>query len=1453
MAGGYISQKTGADIKIGQLLVTPDFTVKIKDFQTNDLNNNNLLKFKSLKVTPCINDIIENKLHFKNIEIDSLSGNIVRYEGDSDFNFNFLAEFFSSSEKKEEDNVAMPTITIDKIKLKGINFEYWDQDRANFARTPRNTMNYDHIDAFGIDLDAQNIVIDNGVRCKLSMLKAEESSGFIIKRLSSMVDFSSKGIILDSLEILTNNSDLDLDLHMLYNDFNGFNDFLDSVWFDAKIRKADILLSDIGHFADIMYEMPDRFLFQGVMNGPISDFTAKDIVFDYGDNTHFEGAIGFDGLPDFFECDMFIDVDKMDFSYSDIEKLRIPGMKDGRIPLPEQLAILGKGTLEANFKGSYYDFEANAEATTEAGNVIVDIVMSTNQASNERDMSGCIKGENIMLGKIANLEPAVGDLDLDIQYNCIMGDNKTKLLLNGDVYDININGEKINDTYINGSLEDNIFDGRIKVNDQLAKLDFNGNINFQKPQNIKADFTADIEKVDLYRLHVTNDTKALVKANIQANFNGHDIDDIEGDLSIDSLVYDGDKGHYIMKELTASVKNDELMQRKMTLNCDFADIEIGGKINFAALPTNMMQYLNHYSEFPYLIDDIEQSGHKDTEQDFYINTNIIDASLLCTLFLPELTIAPNTTFNGTFTSKSNLLNMTLRSNYIKYGDLAIDSVELRNTNGDNSSILSLKAKSLLPDGTTDSTTFGLNDISIFSMMANDSIYTNLKFNGHQLPDRNKVTLKTKFKAGETEFGRFVVSDADILIDNTKWFVTEDNFIDFRKNESTVVNNITLFGDGQTLKINGKFPFQNSDTLSLSFDNFNFSTIDFLTNQYGLNFDGIINGSASVSGMNQTMSIFANLAIDTLAFNGDHYGNAKILSYWDNNEKSIHIVSGIKDNDIDRLSLRGVYYPNEKYDNMEFRLVLNDLRLSIIEPFTKGIVDKVNGTGSGRFDIIGTLKAPIIEGNLNVKEGGCHIDFLNTYYTFSPKVKLSENLIEFENMALTDSLGNTAFVKGNITHNYLNDFNFNLEIYMREFLALATSASDNSDFYGTAFASGLVEVKGPIDDINLFIKAATRKGTDFTVPLNNSNTVKSNNYIVFTNKKADDSIASDDDVTTKKQKIFNIDLDLSVDENAQLHIILPDDIGSIKAKGNGNIKIGVTSAGDFALFGSYIIDNGSFDLTLQEILRKNFSLEKGGVISFSGDPLDSDIDVSGVYQCKAALSSAGITTDSISKMGNVNVESIIYLRNKLMNPDIKFGMRLPNAKEDLQQSIFSVIDTTSQAVMTQQTLSLLVLNSFSNSDSFISGLNSGSISILTSQINNWLSQISRHFDIGFNYKPGDEITDEEFQIALRTQLFNDILTIESNFGFINQSSASSSTASSIVGEVDIYVRLTRSGNLTIHAYNHSNNNTSLSNFTYDRTSPYTQGIGISYNRTFDRFSDLFKRKNKKTTTNNRRTP
>ena len=401
--------------------------------------------------------------------------------------------------------------------------------------------------------------------------------------------------------------------------------------------------------------------------------------------------------------------------------------------------------------------------------------------------------------------------------------------------------------------------------------------------------------------------------------------------------------------------------------------------------------------------------------------------------------------------------------------------------------------------------------------------------------------------------------------------------------------------------------------------------------------------------------------------------------------------------------------------------------------------------------------------------------------------------------------------------------------------------DGAAFYGTAIASGDLKVDGPIENIVLDINAVTMPGTVIDILLA-SNTSINDNFIVFVQKDVvKDTIKTFVPVKKKKNK-FTFNLNADVSETAKVNVHLPSNMGNISASGVGNIRLG-HAQNQLSLYGDYVINEGTFNFNFQNLVRRNFNIRQGGTISWTGNASEADINVIGSYKTKSSISSLGIQLDSTSLVNNVNVDCILRLQEKLNNPTITFGLELPNSTDDIRNTVFSIIDTTNQAVMSQQIISLLVLGSFSNTGMSQNNIGTSNYyNVLTSSLSSWLSQISKDFDIGVRYTPEDNLTVEELEVALSTQLFDDKLTIEGNLGMYNGShNEVAGGANSIVGDVDISYNIT--SRLSLKFYNHSNLNSNYYSYSYETYSNYTQGIGISYSQNFDHIREIFTRKNR----------
>ena len=134
------------------------------------------------------------------------------------------------------------------------------------------------------------------------------------------------------------------------------------------------------------------------------------------------------------------------------------------------------------------------------------------------------------------------------------------------------------------------------------------------------------------------------------------------------------------------------------------------------------------------------------------------------------------------------------------------------------------------------------------------------------------------------------------------------------------------------------------------------------------------------------------------------------------------------------------------------------------------------------------------------------------------------------------------------------------------------------------------------------------------------------------------------------------------------------------------------------------------------------------------------------------------------------------------------------------------------------------------------------------LSNWLWQWSNSFDIGVNYRPGDEISSQEIEFALSTQLFNDRVTINSNVDMGSQN-----VSTPIAGDFSIDVKIVPSGKLRLKAFARSNDEIIYGGGTQN---DYTTGAGVMYREDFNnleelwnRYKNFFKRKPKSDFPNN----
>lgn len=1437
-----MANRLETDVKIKTFYITEKLELCLEDVQINDIYGYPLFKIGKMdaRIIPTIND---NELRFKDIYMKDVLGRVVKYEGGKNLNFKdlFMQLGGEKKEKKESDGDFDFHLKVDNFKLDNGHVVYWNQNKD---KPEKLSMDWAHIDIDSIYGVFSNLEVKHdSVSGYVHTLKGKDKCGLVLEDGSGDVLFCEKCLNIDSLKLVTGESHVDLDLRFEYNNSRAYYEFVDSVRIIGNIRPSTLLLSDLKYFSWILHKLPDKFNFTGYYDGTVSDFTVSDFVADFGNESHIDADVSFTGLPEFYDAYMDITIREMLSSYNDTKNFAIP-IESKTVPIPEELSGIGTYMMAGTFQGYALDFKTQFSLATDMGDIDAAVYLNTTENSG---YSFNIAANRLNISDLIGMDDAETTFSMELSGQ---GMEVAETEFEADVHfaSLKILGNEFKDFNVHGDFENQRFITLAGVKHPNLDLDVSAMIDL-KGKMPSYNIIADIRNVDFVALNLLDtDTIMNLATNIDLLFSGNEIDNITGRLDIkDTRYYNGEE--YRMNAFNASV-SEVAGIKDVEIDCDFFDFYGTGIINAKTFMNAMKNTGKHYVNMPQWFANTVPDTHK---QEFSLSMNLKDTRQLTKLFVPSLYVSSGTTINASYTDGYSYHGSTIESPEVWYNGLKFKNIDIRNTARFDEFVSRISCDDFIMRDTTSNNPdpISLENIVIMTTCGHDQVNTVVTWDDDDEADHTKAKITSQFVPHHDSGGLLSIKSEEIVVNDTAWYLHPDCRIDFHKLR-TDFKDVSLYTDYQKISVYGVMPKHDTDTLYASFHNVDVSDIDYITLSDNINFDGTLNGYLGISGMNENFSFTADIDLKKFFINGQEVGDVLASAKWYEPKESIFInmevYNSLFDNDKhESVGLLGFYYPKKQKNNISFDLMFDDFKLETLSPFVSSVVNRMNGLASGNMHIRGSLNAPVILGDLRLDNAGCKVNYLNTYYTLNDNIKFERDKIVFDNLSVQDTLGNVAKLNGVINHDHLKDFNFDLSLQCKDFIALDIPYDQADGFYGTAVADGTVKIKGPVNDITMDIDALTKKGTEIDIPLSGTSSVD-NNFVIFVQKNEESDTIVEDVVpeVVNNRGSFTMNLDATVNSDAALGIYLPQNMGSIFARGNGHINLGLTND-DMTLRGDYIITSGAFNFTL-EMVKRVFTLRRGGSIRWTGDPTDADIDIVGVYRTKSSLTSLGSSVvDSTALTNNINVDCIIRLSDKLMNPTIDFAIELPNATEDTKNLVFSIIDTTNQAIMAQQVFSLMVIGSFS----YTAGNNISRIgttagySVITNQLSNWLSQISKDFDIGINYTPNDQLTNEELEVALSTQLFDDRLIIEGNFGVIRGNRSDADNANNIVGDVDLTFRLTK--RLSLKAYNHTNIKNNYYYYSFENYSDFTQGVGISYSQSFDNLREIFnihkKNKNK----------
>ncbi len=1435
-----LSKEMHTEISISKLRISPRLHIVLEDFYINDQYHNTLLKTREVDCKIRKFSLLKREIEFSNFSFNKNEVAIVKYKNDSVANFQFLIDYFKSTDTIAKRNAWK--ISGYSFEIKNASFKYQNQDHMNFIKPG--------IDFNNLMLTDMNFKMDtlllNGdtLTVDINKLSFKDKSGFVLNNLSANIKYFPGYIGFNFLSLQTPKTDLALDCNFTYDNSADLNDLMNKVQIQSTIQHSTLDMKDLSYFLEEVNGMDNLLHFSGKISGKISNIKFREFKFEYGKSTHFEGGISLNGLPDFKETFIRLNVKRFTTTKADIESFVLPGKLDKHIQIPEQLLSFGNVMVKGEFTGFYNDFNAYADFVTQNGNFSTDITLKNDKKKNEVNYKGHLAADQFNLGAFFKIPGILGKLNMDAE---ISGSGltaaTTKVKMTGGINHLEFKGNVYDSIAIKGEIANNHFNGYLGVQDDKIDLNFLGVVDYAADVPV-FDFTATIREANLYKLRLINvDSTGLLSTTLNFNFIGKKIDDIVGNIKVENTTYQRKGELYSMKKLSLNTYNDSLGQRKIDLLSDFMDANMYGKFRFEDLPVVFNNFINNYlpSLTAFKAKEISMVSNNGSQK-FDFNILLKNTETLSRLFIPALKVSKNTSFIGSYNSVNSNFIIHGNADTIAFNKQFFEKVYIEGKTDEHKLYLLSGCKRL-----HFSKNGGIDNFKINSLLQSDSIFYAVYW---------KDTLRKVKNSGEISgFASFVnaplidmrILRSDIVINDSLWHLFGENYMSINKNE-IAIQNLKLGDAKQSIKINGKISDNPLEKLIVSFEHFNISQFKIMFAESNIDIDGVLNGNIELVDLYKSPNFITNLKILNVSFNKDKLGDLNILSTWDKEKNALYmntnlVYTGNYKSDT-TLFVKGYYYPDAKSQNFDFNVRLDQLKLRSLTQYFKSFSSKFDGQAIGNLTLKGTLKNPLINGKVLLLRSYMKIDYTGVEYSFSnsDSIEISSNYFKFTNLGIASETGR-AVMDGIITHHGFRDFKIDLVMKYNNLLVLNTKPIDNELFYGKAYATGIIKINGTDRDIHFDIRAKTEKETSLFIPLTNKTETRENNFVTFVEKLKEYK------PYYKSSNRFNgismnCEFEITPDAEMGINLETPQTAGNIKAFGNGNIQLSITRAGEFKMFGDYIIQDGLYYFSIQTLLSKKFNIQNGGSIVWNGDPYDATVKMKAIYNLRASLYPILLlgSSENISKK-KVPVQSIIIIEGQLYNPSISFDINLPTIDQDTKDRFFSILDRNDQEQMTKQNFSLLVMNSFISqnrttySSSVSSGVGNSSFEMVSNQISNWLSQISKDFDIGVNYRPGDQLSSQELQIALSTQIFNDRVTIDGNVGvgggLKTEPTSETGKTTNIVGDVNLEYKITEDGRFRMKVFNRSNTNEFMNTI-----SPYTQGLGFFYLREFDNVKELF---------------
>jgi len=1430
----YLTKKLQTEVHIQQIKYGFFNTLILKDVYLEDLSGDVLFKAKRIAAGFEIFPLLQKKWRFNSIQLFTFQFNMSKASDDSPLNIQYIIDAFSKG-----DTITTPPVIDLRIKtfsLRSGRFSYRVKDKAE---TP-GIFNLNNLLLNDISSKIQiRYLSKNELELQLDKLSFTEQSGFRMNNLTFDLIANEQTAKINRLEI-----ELDKSV-FIFTDINANYDLSTitekektPAGFEFKAKTSTICPQELSAIIPVFSKFEDRISFEGDFSGTANDLSVKNLFFRYYNQIMISANIDMQNIFQSNGEKFYIkgNISNSFFSPDGIERI-INNISLRPVELPMQVKQMKNIGFEGNVSGTYNDLTASGALHTNIGTIQTNLKLGKDEA---RYIKGQISSDSLNLEKLLNNKD-YGEMAFDIRLEAKQNnDQKFSGVIDASLPMLVYKGYTYQNLNLNGDFSPESFNGRFILNSPDGKISGEGLWVFKGKESL-FDFQAKVSGLKLDKLNLTNRYKQPVLSfDLNVDLKGNNPDNLTGDVLVNNLQFETEKGSYFLDSLTISSTLSGF-EKHIRIQSEIVSGDIWGHYSFKTIMPALKQTFTSY--FPSLVKpELKYSGKG--ENDFSVNLTIAALTDFSKVFELPFSLQGQTDISGKYSESE--LQLKFSSDRVAFGSVKTDSLRFVFTGLDKEARADLSGISVQRRNSR-------VKFNIQSDAANDRMNTFFKWCNEASNYKGDLKLTAQFSKNDYRSPVRIetnIEKTNMIFNDSIWTLNPASVVIDSANIR--INHLHAFHRDQFLKIDGALSHQPEQELQVDLNRVDLKYIFQSLSIPALEFGGMATGFVNVQDVFKTRKLETNLNISDFAFNNVNFGHLNLTGTWDDENQGVVMIGKTIKNDTAFVDVNGIIYPVKQELSINFDAKNADARF--LRKYLDKVVQDLTGNLSGHLRLFGNLNKPTIEGDVFAKNCRFGINYLNTFYSFTDSVKCLPDTIKANYITIYDEKGNKAIANGFVKHHLFNDFYYSATISYSNFMVFNTTKSLNSMFYGTAFGNGTASIYGTEDVVNIDASVQNTGNTKMTLNFMEEPDIEDYDFIRFV------SVKNPSAETGKKQKTVSqpslsanpgpeIRINLLLDVNPQATIdMIMDPISSdkISGYGRGNIQIQYGTKIPLKVLGNFEIEHGKYNFTLHQFFLRNFDIQEGSSIAFRGNPYVAELNLKTKYTVNANLEDLDprLIENKSSARNNVPVSCILMLTGPLDRPSIAFDLDLPGATEELVRQVKSYIRTDD--MMNRQMAYLLVLSRFYTPPENMrdnAAMANSSWSYLTStlstQISNILGLMSNNIRVGtiFNQSTAGAQTATELELLLSGQLLNNRLIVNGNFGYSNNPYTGTRNNIPLIGDFDLEYKLTKSGDIRLKGFNRYN----YRNY-YSITPEMTQGIGILFRKDFDHWLNLTGKKN-----------